>query len=111
MRHIPSVKKLLSAFRDSQKAVQLRTLLVDWKNGDIKSREMLEEANGILGGHGVEYIRTADDDQHAAHGAYYVNMGDTYDTTILLDLDRGRVWVTGWGDWVEAEERAGKRFE
>jgi len=111
MRSIPSTKTILSRLKDSQKAVQLRTLFVDWKNHDIKSRKMLEEANGILGGHGVEYIRAPEDDQHGAHGAYYVNMGDTYDTTILLDLQRGRIWVTGWGDWLEAEERAGRKFD
>jgi len=71
---------------------------------------MLAEANQLLNGHGVEYIRSEDDDQHEAHGAYYVNMGDTYTPTLLLDLDRDRVWATDYGSWVEAEERAGRKF-
>jgi hypothetical protein len=88
----------------------LREVLVRWRDREIKSREMLEEVNRILEGFGIEYIRSARDDVYDAHGAYFVNMGDTYDPTILLDLDRNRVWATSWGDWVEAEERQGKRF-
>lgn len=89
---------------------RLRGMLVQWRDGRIKSRTLLEYANTILDGHGVEYIRSDRDDQWDAHGAYYVNMGDTYVPTILLDLDRDRVWATSWGDWVEAEERRGKKF-
>ena len=33
--------------------------------------------------------------------AEYANMGDTYDTTILYDYQRGRYCLTCWGDWVE----------
>jgi hypothetical protein len=94
----------------SEGARKLRKVLVQWRDREIKSREMLEEANQILEGFGVEYIRSEHDDQYDAHGAYYVNLGDTYVPTILLDLDRNRVWATTWGDWVEAEERQGKRF-
>jgi hypothetical protein len=93
------------------KISQLRKLLLAWRDRQLKTRAMLEQADKILDGSGVEYIRSDDDDQHGAHGAYYVNKGETYEPTILLDLDRGRVWATSWGDWVEAEERAGRRFE
>jgi hypothetical protein len=85
-------------------------MLVRWRDQEMKSRDMLEAADKILEGFGIEYIRTEKDDQYGAHGAYYVNMGDTYVPTILLDLDRNRVWATSWGDWVETEERQGKRF-
>lgn len=119
MRHIPSKKMLQQVlgavlgktqigFQEGSE--QLRKVLVEWRDRGIKSREMLETADHILEGFGVEYIRSEEDDQHGAHGAYYVNMGDTYNPTILLDLDRARVWATSWGDWVEAEERQGKRF-
>jgi hypothetical protein len=120
MRHIPSEKMLRKVFGDtldktrpwgSQEGVkQLRQVLVRWRDREIKSREMLKEADRILQGFGIEYIRSARDDVYDAHGAYYVNQGDTYVPTILLDLDRNRVWATSWGDWVEAEERQGKRF-
>lgn len=88
----------------------LRNVLVQWRDRELKSREMLEQADKILDGHGVEYIGSSDDDMHSAHGAYYVNMGDTYTPTLLLDLDKARVYATDWGSWVEAEERAGRSF-
>jgi hypothetical protein len=93
-----------------QNIKKLRKVLVQWRDREIKSREMLEAADKILEGFGIEYLVSEKDDQWGAHGAYYVNLGDTYVPTILLDLDRNRVWATSWGDWVEAEERQGKRF-
>lgn len=119
MRHIPSekmLKRMLSGVLEKTRdgvdlnIKRLRVVLVQWRNRWIKSQYMLKEANIILEGFGIEYIRSEQDDQYDAHGAYYVNMGDTYTPTILLDLDRNRVWATSWGDWVEAEERQGKRF-
>lgn len=128
MRRIPSSKMLaqmLSGVLEKARSIpgqvsgddavkynvkQLRKVLEQWRDRELKSREMLEEANRILDGHGVEYLGSAEDDMHSAHGAYYVNMGDTYTPTILLDLDRSRVWATDWGTWLEHEERAGKKF-
>jgi hypothetical protein len=107
VKHIPSAERILKVFGDSQKAVQLRTLFSDWKNGDLKSREMLEEANGILDGLGIEHLRS----QNGKAEAYYVNMGDTYKATILLDIVKDRVIATSWGDYVEYEEAHGNKFE
>ena len=42
--------------------------------------------------------------------AAYVNRGDTYDTTLLLDVRSGRWYVTSWGDWVESYERRNGRL-
>lgn len=130
MRRIPSEKTLaqqlsgvLEKARARPGAVQgednvrysireLRKLLVRWRDGGIRSHDMLETADDILDGHGVEYIANADDEHYirGGHGAYYVNMGDTYTPTILLDLDRGAVFAIDYGTWVEREERAGKKF-
>jgi hypothetical protein len=112
MRHIPSKdmlhKRLSDVMRDNIPGInQIRHLLVDWRNGDIKSREMMAEADGLLQGHGVEHLRS----RNGKAEAYYVNMGDPYSTTIILDTGKDRVWITGWGDWVEAEERNGNKFD
>lgn len=63
------------------------------KNGDM------EEANTLLDGNGIEYVSSPKGSEIA-----YVNMGDTYDTTILRDEESGQVWVGSWGDWLEQEE-------
>lgn len=115
-RHIPSLKKLNEWFgkqfaheygdEATLKLKALRMLLEGWRDRGISSNAMLESANEYLRGHGVEYIES----DNGRARAYYVNMGDTYNGTLLLDVRRHRVWVTTWGDWLEAEERAGNRF-
>lgn len=60
---------------------------------------------------GVEAIRTDEhiDNYHFDIRASYLNTGDTYATTLLLD-HKERVWkLRSWGDFVEAIE--GEEFE
>jgi len=82
-------------------------LFDDWKHESISSRDMVTEADGLLDGHGIEHIRS----RNGKAEAYYVNMGDTYTTTILLDTSKDRIWITSWGDWLEVEERQGNKFD
>ena len=112
-RHIPSLKTIrrgLDPFfnHDSvpENAAKLRKVLEDWRDGGIRSREMLDTANALLNAHGVESITS----ENERADAYYVNMGDTYTTTVLLDLPRDTVFITDYGSYVEKEERAGNRF-
>jgi hypothetical protein len=59
-----------------------------------------------LGGFGTEVINGRYvDDYHQDIQAEYVNMGDTYDITILLDHETGRYILTTMGDWVERNEK------
>lgn len=53
----------------------------------------------LLEGNGVECIRHPDDSDNII--ASYVNMGDTYDGTIVLDEESGDFVLTTWGDWYE----------
>lgn len=58
--------------------------------------------NGVLDGYDVEAIRGRYVDRyHQDIQAVYLNMGDTYAVTILLDHEAGRYLITSWGDWVE----------
>jgi hypothetical protein len=69
----------------------------------------LEEINTILKGFGVESMR---DKQHRPYyqdiGLLYVNMGDTYATTICFDTRKRRFFVCSMGDFIEHEP---KRFK
>jgi hypothetical protein len=67
----------------------------------------LDYADELLGGHGIEYIASEQDTMRSREGIEYVNMGDTYDTTLIYDYKTGRFYVGAWGDWVE---RYPKRF-
>ena len=62
--------------------------------------------NELLGTHGVEAIRTSEfiDRYYFDIRASYLNTGDTYAATILLD-HRDEKWrLTSWGDFVESLE-------
>jgi len=63
----------------------------DGKNED----ELLKEANKKLHGYGVEGIN------EKGLMASYVNMGDTYDYTVLYDQNEDKFVATSWGDWYE----------
>lgn len=117
-RHIPSKKALTERLwpalvntvgydRANAALKVVRNLLVAWRDGLVSSRDMLEEANTLIHGHGVEHLRS----RNGNADAYYVNRGETYSVTLLLDTSKDRVWLTSWGAWVEAEERQGNSFE
>jgi hypothetical protein len=56
--------------------------------------------NHLLDGFGVEAIR----EEKSGMGkvvAEYVNMGDTYNATILYNVKSQNFYVTTWGDFVE----------
>ena len=60
--------------------------------------------NELLLTHGVEAIRTSEhiDRYHFDIRASYLNAGDTYNTTILLDHRDEKWLLTSWGDFVES---------
>lgn len=57
--------------------------------------------NELLHGHGVEVLKN--DEGHAV--VEYVNMGDTYDNTVVFNADTGRFTVESWGNFFERNER------
>lgn len=63
--------------------------------------------NNLLEGHGIEAIRGEYHVNNYYHDivALYVNMGDTYNLTLLYDTDRGKFYVTTMGDWVEKNDK------
>lgn len=112
-RRIPSLKRIQDGLGrhfakegHPERAEHLRTALEQWRDGSIRSRYMLEIADRLLDGHGIEYLRS---DNGRAHMSY-VNMGDTYTTTVILDTSKDAVYIADWGTWVETEERKGNRF-
>lgn len=64
----------------------------------------MEEANSILDGHGVERL-DVETRRAGTLSAEYVNMGDTYVTTLIYDHHADRFRITSWGDMVEMWER------
>lgn len=66
---------------------------------------ILKVANKVMGGYGVEYLRSSDEDPYSASGIEYVNMGDTYYSTLMYDWDKKKFIAGSWGDQVEAQPR------
>jgi hypothetical protein len=116
-RNIPSMKTLRDHFQryvdheygdDADgKLRELREALEDWRDGKGMTRnEVLSLANEVLGGHGLEQLQS----ENERASATYVNMGDTYASTLLYDHAKGSFRATDWGTYVETEERRGNRF-
>jgi hypothetical protein len=101
----PSIKRMQDMLQISkEKASALKGMMDDGKSVST----ILREADRALNGHGVEYIDSREDTMRSRDGISYVNMGDTYDTTLLFDHKTGRFSVGAWGDVVERQPR---RFE
>lgn len=63
---------------------------------------ILAEVDSAVGGHGVESTEGDWVDRYYQNIVLlYVNMGDTYTTTLAFDTNTTRFYVTSWGDWVE----------
>lgn len=60
--------------------------------------------NDIIGGHGVEYISHRDDGMRDVYGIEYVNLGDTYITTILYDHKLDSFRCSDYGSIIERRE-------
>lgn len=93
---LPSVKTLSrieGINRDPSTPRKLRKVL----ERDLALRVRLGIADGIIGGTGVETISAGHNQRSPA--IHYVNLGDTYSTTLMLI--NGRFIVGCWGDIVE----------
>jgi hypothetical protein len=70
---------------------------------------LMKEANEAIGGYGVEALESEDYwHSYFWHNAFglYVNMGDTYDDTIVFDVEEQEFIATNWGDFIlEFQER------
>lgn len=74
----------------------------------------LKEVNDFINGFGVESVTAEDyqvDNYYYNIIALYINMGDTYDTTIVYDTENNEFEVSSWGDWFERWESEHKQEE
>lgn len=108
---IPSVKTImriqrfrgLPLLRDQAKAIRAAMELAEWRisrdpgSQSLYRRWALEKISDLIEGYGIERIEPGYNSR--SPGILYVNMGDTYDTTVLVI--RGRFRVGCWGDVVE----------
>ena len=119
---LPSKKTLESAF--PSKGAELRRLLegkakpadypqtAEWLkqcfNQPSKVEQVMSAANEIIEGFGTEAIFGS---RIKWPDFEYVNLGDTYITTLGYDYLTERYVVCSWGDWIERAERNGRHYE
>lgn len=87
---LPSVKTLSRL--STERAKEIRRILEERKS----VRDTMEEVSDLIGGFGHEEIPRG---RKNAPRIQYVNMGDTYSTTLLYV--RGKYEVGDWGSIVE----------
>lgn len=119
----PSEKTLMAAGLTREDARELRALWTGARNSydacesrgintaylQTKGARVMAVADQMLHGCGVESVGRFSEYPPVEHFCY-VNMGDTYETTILR-FHGGRYAVGSWGDAVERLERRGGRVE
>ena len=106
---LPSVKTLEPVF--GERAERARAYLERWRLKRWSTDVMMERLDQYAGTCGVECIWT-DGRQDTLDGPryLYLNTGDTYAATLILDRDYGRLRVGSWGDLVEQAERYPHRW-
>lgn len=105
---VPSKKRMRSFFHwmSDGDISRLHSLLKSVSTSR-QADDAMEKANSIMEGYGTEAIRGKYVSffwQDAV--AVFVNMGDTYDPTLLFDTVKDRFMVTTLGDFVESKQRA-----
>ena len=95
----PSVARMVQVLGITKaQATELKTLM---NEGYI--RRTLDTAEKILDGCGREFLYSVAD--FDGGGVEYVNMGDTYNSTLMFDYTKGKFIVGSWGELVEAQPR------
>ena len=93
----PSVARMVKVLGiTKEQATALKSMMED---GYIK--RTLTRAGEMLDGFGVEYLVP----DNGAQPVAYVNMGDTYNTTLMFDHEKNRFLIGSWGDIVESQPR------
>jgi hypothetical protein len=99
--HLPTVKRMVSMGFNPTEASDIRKLMETFRRnhplGDVRPNITLLKISGIMDGCGVEEIQQGHNQRSPA--IMYVNMGDTYDTTIMWY--NGGFHVGCWGAIVE----------
>lgn len=97
------IRKLIKGQIDLESFDSVKRQIAECYNPPDNVDLTLTAINEVLEGYGVEAIRGSwVDGYHGDVCALYVNLGDTYDQTVIYDTRKGEYKVTSWGDWVES---------
>ena len=101
------IRNILTGKTNPRDYVSVQNWLKQCFNEPSENELKMEALNEVLKGFGVEAIRgNYVDSYYQDIQATYVNMGDTYDYTILFDSENEKFVLTSWGDWVESHTKS-----
>jgi hypothetical protein len=92
-----------------EQAVELESVLKISAHGK-EAHELMQRVNTLIGGHGIEGVEAENyqiDNYYYDFVFDYVNMGDTYATTVIHDHIDSEFVVTTVGDQIEYLESKG----
>lgn len=77
---------------------------------DFDVYAVLSAISEVIDGYGVESITSNRyiDNYYQYCCLQYVNMGDTYENTVVYDTERSLYYIMSYGDWVETYEKTNK---
>lgn len=100
---LSQVRKLIKGQVDLESFDSVKRRIAECYHRPDDTDLTLTAINEVLEGYGVEAIRGSwEGGYYGDVAAVYVNMGDTYDQTVVYDTRKGEYKVTSWGDWVES---------
>lgn len=103
----PMIKTLMENLGlEKSEAKKLKALMANiscWSEHDAIDKA-LNYANKVLKGYGIEAIRTTEhyNRYYQDIGLLYVNLGDTYKTTLCYEVEKEYFFVSSFGNWVES---------
>jgi hypothetical protein len=99
------IKKVISGYLLPENFKTVKTWINQCYNKPSVNELKLCAINEIMSGYGVEGIEVSSDFfQHFYYGnciASYINLGDTYTTTVLFDHRTEKFYIISWGDFYE----------
>ena len=91
-----TVKDIISGHEDPERYKSVRAWICQCFYRPSKHEIILCALNEVLGGHGVESLI-----EDGSIIASYVNVGDPYKETVVLDYETGEFCLTSYGDFYE----------
>jgi hypothetical protein len=100
-------KELILLMRRAVDPGEVQPSAYPYEDAPLTTDDVMERANEILGGFGVESIDCGQcnvDSYYFGIVLLYVNKGDTYSTTLLYDTEAQKFRIGSWGSWFEDHE-------
>jgi len=102
------IRQLMTGERSPNSYESVAKWVAQCYNEPRDDEKVMCALNEVLEGYGVEVIDTENSDKPYYVDSFYryflyeyINMGDTYDMTIVRNCETGRFYITTWGDIVE----------